>query len=130
MDIKEQLQFLISYYDMNRGVGHTATMVDGIVNKKPQKIKTITGIKTIGNPKVLVHSAMGGECIKKNFSLPKSIQYVSINSLDSLRGASNPLVIDNCAAYVLFLNSLNKIKELEEKNTQLTNRIEKIKEIL
>ncbi len=97
MNIKEKLQAILSYYQVNRKVGHTQAMIRGTQN--------------VDNVIILTE---GTRTQWKNDPAARN-KYVDINSFNGneLRGHKLPLVIEHTAIESLFSEALNKIAELE-----------------
>lgn len=98
---KEKLKALAHYFLRNRGVGHTATLLDGAANVNgaiivAQNHKSVLEIED-----------------------RRDIPFCYVTSLDEsigakLAGLRKPLVVDNEALTYLFLSAIEEIERLEE----------------
>ena len=104
MKIKEILNELLTYYNVNRGVGHTTLMKKGVDNYDGDKIIVCYNYKHA--------NAIG---LNKN-------DVVTIHNLKNLRGIKSPIIIDNAAMVIILQDAINEIEKLEKE-------IEKIKKI-
>jgi hypothetical protein len=105
MEIKNKLEILVNYFTSNRGVGHTDTILNGVLNKD--------------KPVIFI---TGHELSSRHFKsfIKKTDKCVAIHSLKySLLGHRDPLVIDNEALSILFREALREINEIENKYANL-----------
>lgn len=102
MDIVDKLQALIEYYNVTRGVGHTATMLDGARHR--------ACIVLASNMRQVV--GIGRQA--------PQIRPVSLGAnLDGLRGLHLPLAIDNGALWTLMAEAWSCIQDLRKENVRL-----------
>jgi chemotaxis protein CheY-P-specific phosphatase CheC len=107
MNIKEKLKQLAHYYDVTRQVGHTTLMLEGAKNTKDCIVVT--------------HNQVMGESVQQMAN--QKVKTVSLSSPNLLRGFKKPIVFDNCALYVLFLESVREMDRLEEENKKLKKKL-------
>jgi hypothetical protein len=103
MNIKQNLESLYRYYFSTRGVGHTYTMLNGVVS----------------NPKVKVVTANVAHA--KTLGLKRE-QVITLDNLDRLRGNNCPLVFDNYTLMCLLNDTLCEINRLEKEKEEYKNR--------
>jgi hypothetical protein len=70
---------------------------------------------------VVVHVLDYGDKVLKE-RLGKK-EFVSLNSLETLRGRKSPLVFDNCALYLIFREAAEEINRLEKEVAKLEERL-------
>lgn len=107
MNIKETLRFINTYFQINRGVGHTRLMNIGTDNYQKDKL-------------VLCNTMDEGDKMKLRRS-----EIVSLNSLERFRSRNCPLIIDHHALEILFTKAIEEIEKLE--NGILDKAVEKEK---
>lgn len=105
MKIKEKLQALKDYYEINRKVGHSTLMKEGTNNFKDKKF-------------ILAYN--------KDYSdfygcTPEDIISWKIFKAYSLKGHARPLAIDNGVMFELLRESLEEIRRLERIETKFNN---------
>ena len=100
MDIVEKLKIINMYYEFTRQKGHTFLTIEA----RPSNIPCI----------VIVHNMDSAKRIKKQYNLPNTCHFVSINNLNSLRGYNLPIVFDNAALYSLFGEAIKYITTSKE----------------
>ncbi len=96
MKVIDKINTILNYYNINRQVGHTTKMLDGVDSD------------TI----VITHNMHMSNIIKRN----KNTKIASINNLDALRGYNLPIVFDNAAIQVL-------LEEARKEIVRLTNLV-------
>ena len=118
MKIENTLESIVAYYGITRQVGHTYTVLNGVINND--------------NPVTLILGNHGSRECFKSLLKGKSVDCVSYHSLygPTLVGCKTPLVFDNCAMYQLCLDSLKRIEDLKKENKKLEYKLESIKHIV
>jgi len=106
MEIQSLLN-LRQYYEINRQVGNTTTLIRGVEN--------------VENALVLVHSPKIQRFLNQNSK--KNIETKSIEDPLCLVGVRKPVVIDNAAMSVLLNYTLQTIARLERENFELREKI-------
>lgn len=117
MHIKKKLDEIRRYYIYNRQVGHTYTVLNGVINNDKPVI-------------LLTHT----ENMRRFFKplLKKEDRIISLDHISgtgALMGYKYPMVIDNAAMIDLCCDALRYIDELETENDQLRNKINQITHI-
>lgn len=97
MNIKEKLEFLKNYYEVNRSVGHTTLMLQGTDNTEEKLVLTHT--KEFGR--------------ELGYKLEETVSW---NNLNGLRGHNKPLAIDNGVMWLMLNETLEHINKLELEN--------------
>jgi hypothetical protein len=102
MNIKQNLESLYRYYFSTRGVGHTYTMLNGVVSNPKVKVVTanIAHAKTLG--------------LKRE-------QVITLDNLERLRGTNCPLVFDNYTLMCLLNDAIGEINRLEKNKEEYKN---------
>ena len=95
MKTLEMLETLAIYYDGNRQVGHTRTMLNGAKN-----VDCLVLFPT--------HSI--AQTWRKEIP---AARVVTLGNLQSLRGPNKPLAVDNSSMYVILSASISEIKKLK-----------------
>ncbi len=113
MDIKKILYNLSDYYLINRSVSYTNFLKKCLKYHKEKNIKILTA--RLSND-VLLSS--------------KDKNHVSLNTLERLRGSNEPLIIDDDALIEIFKFSIDRINELEDKNSELSVEVHRLTIIL
>jgi hypothetical protein len=108
MKIEKKLAELIGYYSFNRNVGHTALLKEG--SKHYDKGKFILASSK--------HNWDFLEC--------EPNEVISLQNLETLRGHSKPMVIDNDALIEIFSEALMRIEALEKENKELRKKTQTI----
>jgi hypothetical protein len=103
MNNRQKLESLYQYYFSIRGVGHTYTMLNGVVSNPKAKVVTVN----IAHAKAL---GLKGE------------QVITLDNLDRLRGNNCPLVFDNYTLMCLLGEALGEINRLEDEKEVYKNR--------
>lgn len=101
-NIKEKLTFLAHYFIINRGVGHTKTMLEGVNN----------------NPTAMV--VVNSRSAAKRLGIQNA---VTLDDLGAMRGLNIPVVLDNHALFELLSDAAKHIEQLERENTSLLRQI-------
>ena len=103
MNIKQQLESVVTFYSTTRQAGHTTAVLNGA--------KSTDAI-------VIVHNRDMGEYV--NLMSDKKIRTETLQSMGQrLRGTNRPVVFDNAAIYELADESLKMIEQLESENRKL-----------
>ncbi len=97
MKIIETLEELKMYYEFNRGVGHTRTLIEGLKNSPDALILIV-------NPRM--REVIGQKSPQTKTATVKSIEN------GTLRGRTDPLVIDNSALHAILDEALEEIYKL------------------
>jgi len=99
MNIKKTLSAVSQYLGFTRRVGHTHTMINGIINNDKSVM-------------VVVPTMDMGRHIKPLIKKDDSI--ITLTSIDnSLRGHNRPIVFDNTAIFSICTGALDEINRLE-----------------
>lgn len=100
-NIKNTLVFLSHYFIVNRGVGHTKTVLGGVVS----------------NPEAFV--VVGSVNTAKSLGIKN---YITVDDVDKLRGCSAPLVFDNSGIVKILSEAAKHIHNLEQENKALQGK--------
>ncbi len=103
--VKEKLDRIISYFQRNRGVGHTSAMLHGAASR---------GCNIVAHDKYF-----GRELKQVALQFGSIANIVTLDNLESLRGSTLPLVFDNYALESLLTESRMEILKLERENVRL-----------
>lgn len=131
-NILNKLKELVNYYNVNRGVGHTTRMLNGVYNdsnlsgdNKPYQSKPTY---------VLTHSSNFAAELNANILYYRGFRSNNVNAVSYtngnydkvLRGIRVPLLIDNCLLHQLFQEAANEIEYLKHDNELLTNHSKEV----
>ena len=94
MNVKKVLEEILTYYTVNRQVGHTHAMLEGARN---------TDCIVIAHNQAAAHRF-----------IRKGVNAISIGGISALRGCNRPIVFDNATLYVLF-NEMLKLNDSDAK---------------
>lgn len=100
-----KLEILDLYFRRNRQVGHTIAMLNGAKSDK--------------NIFVIMASNMQ----KSYIDLPEE-QYISMRSLDRLKGKTNPILIDHFTVQLMYEEMKNALEKKDKTISKLTHKIE------
>lgn len=104
MKTLKKLEELLTYYTINRKVGHTTLLKEGTKNHQGKKF-------------VLCHCKRDYQFLEV-----KPEEVISVENIEALRGCNTPLILDNDAMIVILSESIKKINELKEENKELRNK--------
>lgn len=99
MEIKEKLMLLKSYYELNRQVGHTSTMLNGVRNTE--------------GAVVIADNPLNSRFLRNVPDPPLSSNQVRLLGND-LRSMNRPIALDNATVYSLCCEALKEIERLEQ----------------
>ncbi len=113
MEIENILDELLFYYDINKGVGHTKLIKDGVDNYSSRFFLFGKDLKC-----------------SKQINDGSHITNASVKTIGEglLRGHTRPIVFDNSALAIIFAESSKKIKELELENIILKRKLLNLKQ--
>jgi hypothetical protein len=132
--ILNKLKELVNYYNVNRQVGHTFKMINGVLSDTkyttPYNNEVYnSNVKSI----ILTHNTGMARNIKEivdELSTDKqNIAYLSFNSGNYdqvLKGNHSPLLIDNYLLHQLFHEAAKEIEYLKHDNELLTNHSKEV----
>lgn len=115
MKMRDTLMEFVNYYNITRGIGHTTRVINGIDGS---------------NAIVVVPTHRMGDHIRSKCKDKSDIQFVSISSMDRLRGTREPLVFDNAALQQLFVGAIDEMDRLTNEIASLKEKMKQAKKAL
>jgi len=121
--MKTKIEKLNDLYISSRQVGHTTAMLEGL-----RKVgKGIVVCINEHNKKYLQDNIISNNYSRIiNTNILKNIRIFTLNQLDSMKGLSVPIVVDNAS----FIELAREVKELRNKLNIAQEKIQKLKQIL